>query len=155
MKGWKVVLLALLVIAGGVAMLAPGWLEDWNQQRAEEAQQYRQQGEVFGRNADTQQCMDRALNALKGCEGNTCTINQGVFLKACWAVATPNPVLCDGIPPFRNKMLEKEKEWARYFCTDKGIAHDGCRFLLRRQQHFCSDGIAADAVPEANAQSEQ
>ncbi|MCV6590721.1 MAG: hypothetical protein OIF57_17110 [Marinobacterium sp.] len=146
MKGWKGVLLALVAVAAILAVLAPSWLEDWNQQRAEEARQFRQQGQQFGQQADTQQCMDKALDGLKGCQGNTCTINQGIFLKACLEVAQPNPVLCEGIPPFRNQMLEEEKEWARFFCRDKAISHEGCRFLLRRQQSFCADGVAVDAV---------
>lgn len=153
MKVWKTVLVLAAVLVAAVVVLGPDWLESWNAQRAQEAKQYRLQGETYGRTADTQQCMDTALNNLQGCVGNTCTINQGVFLKACLSVAVPNPVLCEGIPPFRNKMLEKEKEWARYFCADKAITHDGCRFLLRRQQAFCSGGIPADAVAD-QAESE-
>lgn len=155
MKGWKAGLLGTLVVslvlAAVAAIMAPQWLEEWNAERAADAKLYRQKGLDFGQQADTQQCMDKALAGLTGCLGNTCTINQGVFLKACFEVATPNPVLCEGIPPFRNKMLEKEKEWARYFCNDKNINHDGCRFMLRRQQMYCSGGVAADEVP---AQSE-
>ncbi len=150
MKVWKTALLLVAVLVAAAVLLGPGWLENWNTQRAEEAKQYQRQGEQYGRTVDTQQCMDTALNNLQGCVGNTCTINQGVFLKACLTVATPNPVLCAGIPPFRNKMLDTEKEWARYFCTDKGIVHDGCRFLLRRQQSFCAGGVPVDTVAEGS-----
>lgn len=156
MKAWKWMLLSVALIAALLAALAPGWLEEWNVQRAEEAKQFRAQGVSFGQANDTQSCLDAAMDGLKGCQGNTCTINQGLFLKACLEVAEPNPVLCEGIPPFRNKMLEKEKEWARYYCRDKGIAHEGCRFLLRRQQSFCAGGVPVDTVTEgAESQSSE
>lgn len=138
-----------LIIAGFLGVVGwfwgQSWLEDWNQQRSQEAKVYLQKGEHFGAESNQQQCLDQALSDLNGCSGNTCTINQGLFLKACWQEAAPVQGFCDGVPPYRLKALEKEKEWARYYCRDKDISHEGCRFLLKRQQYFCSDGIAADA----------
>lgn len=134
------------IIAAALGTWGPKWLEEWNAQRSEEAQIYLAEGKSFGQSASLQQCMDKALFALNSCSGNACTINQGLFLKACLQQQTgPTDSFCQGIPPFRNKPLEKDKEWARYFCRDKEIAHEGCRFLLQRQQYFCSGGVAADA----------
>lgn len=141
----KKLLIVVAVIATLLWWQVPNWLDNWNQQRAQEAEQFLQQGESFGQTADQQQCLDTALEGLRGCSGNTCTINQGLFLKACWQQSKPADGFCDGIPLFRNKALEEDKEWARYYCRDKDISHEGCRFLLKRQQYFCSDGVAADA----------
>ncbi|MBY4676542.1 hypothetical protein [Marinobacterium arenosum] len=148
MKAWKLILAALLLLALLIGWQGPKWLQAWNAERAEEAQLFIKQGSEYGSQHNQQACLDRALTKLtqQDCDGNTCTINQGLFLKACLAVAEPSATFCEGVPPYRLKPLEDESEWARFFCSDREISHDGCRFLLRRQQYFCSDGVAADAA---------
>ncbi|WP_235017455.1 hypothetical protein [Nitrincola tapanii] len=141
---WILVLLSVALI---VWLLAPSWLQGFNQNRQEEAQAQREAGLLAGQTSDQQGCLDQALRAFDLCPDSNfvCTVAQGTFLKACWEMAAPSEGFCEGVPEFTEKPTEDAKEWARYTCWEKNIRGEGCRLLLRQQQQLCS----ASALPNS------
>ncbi|WP_417585016.1 hypothetical protein [Nitrincola sp.] len=135
---WTLLALSLLFVIWAV-FFSPQWLEGFNQQRADEASVFRQQGLTAGEQMDQQGCQDQALTGFAACSDSNfvCTVNQGVFLKSCFEVAAPTNGFCDGVPAFHDKATEEEKDWAKYNCWDMDIRGEGCRLLLRQRIEFC------------------
>ncbi len=114
------------------------WLMEFNQSRVEQTEQFKSAGDRYGMSNDQQACLDKALNEFDGCLGYSCTVNQGIFLKACLNQAQPSPGFCEGVPEYREKPTEDDKSWAKYYCWDNNIRGEGCRLLMKQQQYFCS-----------------
>lgn len=143
--------LVLVVLLGlWVWLFSPQWLEGFNQQRAEDAEVYRTQGLEAGRETDQQGCQDQALTRFDQCQDSNfvCTVNQGVFLKACFETAAVTAGFCEGLPEFHDKATEPEKDWAKYNCWDMGIRGEGCRLLLRQRLQLC-DALGSSAGSSA------
>ncbi|WP_293266905.1 hypothetical protein [Neptunomonas sp.] len=114
------------------------WLASFNQERVVKTTEFKQKGASLGQEVDQQQCLDTALQQFDGCLGFSCTVNQGVFLKACLSQAEATPDFCDSVPEYREKPTEDDKAWAKYYCWNNNIKGEGCRFLMKQQQYFCS-----------------
>lgn len=139
MKKLLLIALALTVLLSLLFWLnRESWLADFNQQRAEQKAQYRQAGHEYGQQHHQQDCLDTALRNFDGCMGFNCTVNQGLFLKACLSQAKVSPGFCDGVPAFREEPTEDDKSWRKYACWDRNIRGEGCRLLMKQQQFFCS-----------------
>lgn len=133
------VILLLLVVAAIYGWLnRESWLVDFNQERALKTIQFKQDGQAFGETASQQECLDQALSQFDGCLGFSCTVNQGVFLKACLNQSEVTDGFCDGVPEYREKPTEDDKSWAKYYCRDHNIKGEGCGLLMKQQQFFCS-----------------
>ncbi len=149
---WKVLSgLALMTLALGIWAWfgAPQWVEQFNDRQREARTSFQAQGRLFGQSADQQACLTRSLADFNnGCMGYDCTLEQDYFLKACLEVAAPTPGFCDAVPAYRNRATEDDKSWAKFTCWENDIRGEGCRLLLRQQQYWCSDGIAADAAAQ-------
>ncbi len=156
----KKILLALLAIAVlGAAYL---WLnkdsivEEFNQEREQEAKIYRQAGLEYGQNHDQQECLDKALQEFDTqCTGFSCTVRYGKFLNACLETAAETPAFCDGVPAFQEEKSEDEKIWARETCWAQDIRGEGCRLLLRQQQFFCKNKLPEEQPAVGNETSDQ
>lgn len=132
-------ILALGLIAAALGWWnREAWLATFNEERQAQTALFKQQGSDFANQADQQACLDEALERFDGCMGYACTVNHGVFLKACLAKANPTPNFCNGVPEFRDKPTEDDKSWAKYACWDLDIRGEGCRLLMRQQSYFCS-----------------
>ena len=133
-------LLALVVLGGLVLgwMYNSGWVDDFNAEQNRVLQERTEAGLQFGARANQQQCLDQALADFDGCLGYQCTVASGRFLKACLSKAAISEGFCDGVPEFREKPTEDDKEWAKDYCLDNNIRGDNCRLLMRQQQLFCS-----------------
>ncbi|WP_240770714.1 hypothetical protein [Neptunomonas sp. XY-337] len=138
-KVWLGALLLVVVATSLFWLNRDAWLADFNAERAEQKEQYQRAGLDFGKQNDQQACLNEALQSFDGCLGYSCTVNNGVFLKACLSQATATPGFCDGVPEFRDKPTEDDKSWAKYFCWDNNIRGEGCRLLMRQQAFFCSN----------------
>ncbi len=139
LKKSLLIFLLLLVIAAVYGWInRDSWLAGFNQERAVTTARFKQDGESVGKAVDQQECLDRALRQFDGCLGYSCTVNQGVFLKACLSQATESQGFCDGVPEYREKPTEDDKNWAKYYCWDRNIRGEGCRFLMKQQKYFCS-----------------
>jgi hypothetical protein len=139
-------LLVLLVLAlAGSAYLwlnRESFVAEFNQQRAQEAVQFRNAGLEFGRSNNQQACLEKALTDFDTqCTGFSCTVRYGRFLNACLETAAEEPAFCDGVPAYQEEISEEEKAWAREACWARDIRGEGCRLLLRQQQHFCTSGV--------------
>lgn len=147
----KKILLALLAIAVlGCVYL---WINkdsivtEFNQERAEEALVYREEGLEYGRNHNQQECLDEALQEFDTqCTGFSCTVRYGKFLNACLETAAVSDTFCDNVPAYQEEKTEDEKIWARETCWNQDIRGEGCRVLLRQQQYFCSNGPSQGAM---------
>lgn len=135
--------IVFLVLAAAFAvwylLYSDQWLEAFNQERQEDAVEYRSMGLEAGRSTDQQGCQDQALENFVACSDSNfvCTVNQGVFLKACFETASPSEGFCDDLPAFNEKASEPEKDWAKYNCWDMDIRGEGCRLLLRQRLQLC------------------
>lgn len=143
---WALLALSLLFVIW-VVFFSPQWLEGFNQQRANEANVFRQQGLQAGEQTDQQGCQDQALSGFSACDDSNfaCTINQGVFLKACFEVAALTAGFCDAVPAFHDKATEEEKDWVKYNCWDMDIRGEGCRLLLRQRIQLC-DALDTETI---------
>jgi hypothetical protein len=137
-KSLLVMLLILVVAALYAWVNRDSWLVDFNQERAATTVKFKQDGQTFGKKSNQQACLDRALNQFDGCLGFSCTVNQGVFLKACLSQAEESIGFCAGVPKYREKPTEDDKSWAKHYCWDNNIGGEGCRLLMKQQQYFCS-----------------
>lgn len=133
-------LLVLAVVAAVVGWWnRDAWLASFNEEQQAQTTAFKQQGRAFATGgADQQTCLDEALSRFDGCLGYACTVNHGVFLKACLNEAAPTPGFCDGVPEFRDKPTEDDKSWAKHACWNRDIRGEGCRLLMRQQSYFCS-----------------
>ncbi len=134
-------LLLAVVFGAWYLLYSDQWLENFNQERQEEAQEYREKGLLAGQLTDQQGCQDQALANFNACRDSNfvCTVNQGVFLKACYETARKTEGFCDDLPAFNEKATEEEKDWAKYNCWDMDIRGEGCRLLLRQRLQLCHD----------------
>ena len=137
----KVLWLLLLVTVIAVVMFwlnREQWLKDFNQERQQRTTQLKQQGSAFAKQANQQQCLEQSFKQLGKCFQFDCTLDQGVFLKSCLTQAQPSSGFCDGVPEYREKVTEDDKQWLKDGCWDKNLNGEGCRFLYKQQIHFCS-----------------
>ncbi|WP_151705635.1 hypothetical protein [Nitrincola alkalilacustris] len=137
-KIWIGIAFLVLLLVVLVKLLGPGWLERFNTERQQEAQEARQSGLAFGQQADQMQCLNQALTDFTSCSGSGCTIKQGVFLKACWENASQTEGFCEDVPAFEEKPNEEAKEWAKHSCWARNIPGEGCRLLMRQRQQLCT-----------------
>jgi len=135
----------LLITLGIIVVLSvlgwlnrESWLADFNADRAYQTAEFKKSGRLFGQEHNQQACLDKTLRSFDGCLGFSCTVNQGIFLRACLSVAKASPGFCEGVPPYREKPTEDDKSWAKYYCWDRNIRGEGCRLLMKQQQFFCS-----------------
>lgn len=133
---------ALVVVIAGALLLLwmanSDWLEDFNAEQNQVFQERIDAGTALGNSANQQQCLDQALQDFDGCLGYQCTVASGKFLKACLVQASPSDGFCEGVPEFRDKPTEDDKDWAKGYCRENNIRGDNCRLLMRQQQLFCS-----------------
>lgn len=138
-KKFLLFLVVIMLIGSGYLWLnREAWLADFNAERAQQRDEYRQSGELFGSSNTQQTCLAHTLASFDGCTGFHCTVNHGVFLKACLAKAAPSGDFCHEVPTYRDEPTEEDKTWAKHTCWDQNIRGEGCRLLLRQQQLFCS-----------------
>jgi len=114
------------------------WLADFNQERQQKAQEFKEKGRLFAQDANQQQCITQGLDQLKQCFAFGCTLDQGVFLKSCLAQAEPSEQFCEGVPEYREKLTEDDKYWLKDQCWDEKLNSDSCKFLYKQKIHFCS-----------------
>lgn len=139
----KKIAMVFLVLAAAFTVwylfFSEQWLASFNQERQEDAAEYRSLGLEAGRLTDQQGCQDQALTNYVACDDSNfvCTLNQGVFLKACFETATPTQGFCNDLPAFNEKATEPEKDWVKYNCWDMDIRGEGCRLLLRQRLQIC------------------
>lgn len=143
-------LLLTLVLGVWYLLYSDQWLANFNQERQQDAQIYREQGLLAGAQTDQQGCQDQALTHFNLCRDSNfiCTVNQGVFLKACFETAQSTPGFCDDLPAFNEKATEEEKDWAKYNCWDMDIRGEGCRLLLRQRLQLCHDQTSGGFLSE-------
>lgn len=137
----KIIWSILFLIVAGIFiawLTQDKWLPGWNQELAQQSQDFTQRGSTFGETADQQACLEEALTSFNRCSGFACTISHGKFLKACWQQATPSEGFCNEVPAFSEELSEDDKSWARHACWGRDIRGEGCRLLMRQQQLFCS-----------------
>lgn len=141
MKKLILITLVLLGLAGyvWVKFFSDEWLADFNDERQASAEEYRQQGQLFGKQADQQGCFDQALKDVEDCRSPICMVDSGNFLRGCFETSELTPNFCEGVPAYQDKITEDEKSWARYGCWDINNKSDGCRLLKRQQQALCSN----------------
>ncbi|BBB31602.1 hypothetical protein [Neptunomonas japonica] len=137
-KSLLIMLLILVVAAISFWLNRDSWLADFNQERAVITEQFKHDGQAYGQTTDQQNCLDTTLQQFDGCLGFSCTVNQGVFLKACLSQAKASEGFCDGVPEYRETPTEDDKAWAKYYCWNHNIKGEGCRFLMKQQKYFCS-----------------
>lgn len=134
----------ILLGIGAVILVWLVWvwatLDDFNAQRQQAAEQKRSAGLAQGALSDQQACLESALQQFANCDESAfiCTVDQGIYLKACLEVAAPSADFCTGVPAYHEKAEEEEKEWARHSCWAREIRGEGCRLLLRQQQLVCA-----------------
>ncbi|KEA62428.1 hypothetical protein ADIMK_3319 [Marinobacterium lacunae] len=153
---FKKILLVLLVVAllgsGYLWLNKDSFLSEFNQERAEEAQRFRNEGLEYGRSHDQQACLDKALEEFDTqCSGFSCTVRYGKFLNACLETAAQKAGFCDGVPPYREEKTEEDKSWARESCWARDVRGEGCRLLMRQQQFFCQNPDSDAATGSASA----
>lgn len=135
-----IVILALAIIFGlWYWLYSDQWLQEFNQERSEDAALFRTQGLAEGQLTDQQGCQESALSNFAQCQESNfvCTVNQGVYLKACFETAAVTQGFCDNVPAFNEKATEDEKDWVKYNCWDMDIRGEGCRLLLRQRIQLC------------------
>ncbi len=138
-------LLALLLLFAYLWLNQERWLAQFNAERAAEFERFHRSGLEFGREHDQQACLDKALSDFNTeCSGFSCTVRYGQFLRACWQNAAASADFCNGVPPYRDKPSEEDKNWARETCWGQDIRGEGCRLLLRQQQQLCSGQTPSD-----------
>ncbi|SIS39867.1 hypothetical protein [Neptunomonas antarctica] len=137
-KSLLIALLLLIIAAIYGWINRESWLVGFNQERTAKALQFKQNGAAFGRDNSQQDCLDRSLSQFDGCLGFSCTVNHGLFLKACLSEAAETPDFCKGVPEYHEKATEDDKSWVKYYCWDHDIRGEGCRLLMKQQQYFCS-----------------
>lgn len=132
-----------LAAIGGVFyswLQAPAWLEEWNSSHQAVTEQQRRAGLQFGQSSDQQACLEKALQQFDLCAESdySCTVSNGLFLRACWQASQPSSGFCDGVPAFSESPSEDDKAWAKERCFALGITGSGCRILMRQKQQLCS-----------------
>ncbi|WP_415889706.1 hypothetical protein ACMXYV_17680 [Neptuniibacter sp. SY11_33] len=133
-------ILLLLVAGTFLAWLTQDkWLPGWNQELADQNNEFQQRGLELGQKSDQQTCLEEALSSFNQCSGFSCTIKHGKFLKACLNNASPSENFCKDVPEFREERTEDDKSWARHACWSRDVRGEGCRLLMRQQQLFCSE----------------
>ncbi|WP_415892899.1 hypothetical protein ACMXYN_17605 [Neptuniibacter sp. PT8_73] len=138
----KIVWGILLLLAAGIFLAwltQDKWLPGWNQELADQNNEFQQRGLALGQKADQQTCLEEALSSFNQCSGFSCTIKHGKFLKACLQNASPSENFCKDVPEFREERTEDDKSWARHACWSRDVRGEGCRLLMRQQQLFCSE----------------
>ncbi len=133
--------LLILAVAFGLWYLffSEQWLARFNEERQQDAIEYREKGLSAGQLTDQQGCQDQAISGFDQCRDSNfvCTVNHGVFLKACFETASPSEGFCDDLPEFNETATEEEKDWAKYKCWDMDVRGEGCRLLLRQRLQLC------------------
>jgi hypothetical protein len=114
------------------------WLADFNQERQQKAQEFKEKGLLFAQDANQQQCIEEGLEQLKQCFAFDCTLDQGVFLKSCLSQAKPSAQFCEEVPEYHEKLTEDDKYWLKDQCWDEKLNSDSCKFLYKQKIHFCS-----------------
>ena len=137
---WLGLLFALIIGVFYSWLQAPAWLEEWNSTSQEITEQKRSAGLLYGQSHDQQACLDQTLQQFDSCNesGYSCTVSNGVFLRACWQESQPTMAFCDGVPEFSESPSEDDKAWAKDSCFELGINAQGCRLLMRQKQQLCS-----------------
>ena len=131
-------LLLVTIVCTYIWMNSEQWLEEFNHERAQQSTVLKQQGADFSKTANQAQCLQQSFKQLGKCFAYGCTLDQGVFLKACLSHAQPSEHFCDGIPRYKEKPSEEDKSWLKNSCWDKNLNAEGCKFLLKQQVYFCS-----------------
>lgn len=137
----KILLLLLLVIIGFCTLFwmnKEQWLADFNQQRQQQSAIFKQKGIDFAKTANQQQCMEQSFKQLGSCFEFDCTLDQGVFVKACIETAAPSANFCDAVPKTADKLTQDDKDWLKDSCWDKDVNGEGCRFMYKQQIQFCT-----------------
>lgn len=141
MKRLILIALAVVGVAGyvWVKFFSDAWLAEFNDERRASAEEFRSEGQLFGKNSTQQGCFDQALKSVEDCRSPICMVDSGNFLRGCFETSAPTPNFCEGVPAYQTKITEDEKSWARYGCWDINNKSDGCRLLKRQQQALCSN----------------
>lgn len=107
--------LCFAVLVGGVVW----WAVSHKDKIARDAQAAATEGKAFGATHAKGECVDEALNHLKGCGafGLMCEANTRIRLDSCMAIAEDDGV-CSGVP--KPTDLVKTMLWIPDQCTRRG-----------------------------------
>ncbi len=141
MKTWvKVVLGAgLLTILAVVGVSAGGyyWLKGAVNESSALAPAAQKDGRDFGAHATQDGCVDESTRRASACTSLACEVAEKGFLESCFAVATPDPKACNGVPS--TDALMDSATWGVAECKRRGHpSSTRCQRILSDLQRLCA-----------------
>lgn len=147
MKTWvKIVLICLLlaflaVVGAGFAFYK--WVTGAVHEADTLVPAAQREGRSFAAHATQDGCVDQAVTRATACSSIGCEVAEKSFLQSCFAAATPDAKVCDGVPP-PDKIVDSAM-WGVKECQRRGHAgNQRCTRLLQEMQSLCA-GAGATA----------
>lgn len=133
----SVAILVLLVVSAVIAWYVFGREFLANSRR--EAQLVTEEGRQFGRTADTQSCLTRALGLAADCDGGglSCEIRARAFFGGCIAQVGDIAVACSSLPRYEDRLARLS--WELNLCTSLGYEQTGgCQRVVNELAIHCA-----------------
>ena len=125
----------VFVLGAAVAVVGVSWWRKNKGQLMETVRSAHAEGLELGRTADSQGCLDAAIERLRKDDGLPSAVKTNLFLAACLSVARPSPGFCEGVPATIDFL--KSIEWRTRRCQEMRLSPNACGQLLATVQTHC------------------